>query len=195
WIDDPAAPTTIAADEDAVPDPDRTERFASAQMALLRAHADAVRRAAASLRLEQSLLAGLGSRLGAPVGIQRHASNAVLVAPSLSATGSPILLGGPQVSLNAPNFVWEVGLHGGGYEAEGVTAPAGPGVLIGRFQDFAMTITSGIMDNVDTFVETLDPADSNRYLFHGGSRAFDRRVETFQVAGQPDVTMEVLRSV
>jgi penicillin amidase len=195
WIEDPAAPTTIPAGERTPRDPDRVERFAPAQMALLRAHADAIRRAAASLRQESGLLAGLGGGLGLPVGGQRHASNAVLIAPSFSATGAPILLGGPQVALNAPNFVWEVGLHGGGYEAEGVIAPAGPGVLIGRFHDFAMTITSGIMDNVDTFVETIDPAHPDRYLFRGRSRPFERRAETFAVAGGPDVTTEVLRTV
>lgn len=189
WMDEPAAPTTIAA-PDARPlqaNRMRVTRFAPAQMALVRDHAGAIRRAAASLRLEQGLMGGLG--------YHRHASNAIVVSPAFSATGHPILLGGPQTGLNAPSFFWEVGFHDGEYEAEGVIAPAGPGVLIGRGRNFAMTITSGIDDTVDTYVETLDPADPTRYRWHGRSRAFERRTETFHVAGAPDVTMEVLRSV
>ena len=195
WLDDPAAPTTILR-PDAVADPDHVERFAAPQMDLVRMHAASIRRAAASLRAEQGVLGGLGRGLGVPVvGVQRHASNAMVVGKSLSATGAPLLLGGPQTGLNAPNFFWEIGLHGGGYDAEGVIAPAGPGVLIGRGRGFAMSITSGIMDNVDTFVEFLDPADPGRYLYRGRSLPFDRRSETFQVSGQPDVTVDVLRTV
>jgi len=193
-IDDPAAPTTISSE---LPprDPDQIERFAPAQLDLVRAHADSIRRAAASLRAEEGLLGGLGRTLGVPVGLHRHASNAIVVGPALSASGVPILLGGPQTGLNAPNFFWEVGLHGGGYDAEGVTAPAGPGVLIGRGRNFAMTITSGILDNVDTFVEQLDPSDQSRYLFRGRSLPFARRTETFEVAGMPDVTVDQLRTI
>src|SRR5262245_11695744 len=186
WIDDPAAPTTIAPADGTTTNDDQVERFASPQLDFLRAHAASVRSAATSLRAEQGLLGGLGAH--------RHASNAIVVGPALSATGHPLLLGGPQTGLNAPNFFWEIGLHGGGYEGEGVTAPAGPGVLIGRGRKFAMSITSGILDNIDTFVEVLDPADPERYMFQGTSRPFDHRVETFHVAGGADVTLDVRRS-
>jgi penicillin amidase len=187
WLDDPAAPTTIVAADGAAAAPDDVERFAGAQLDLVRAHAASIRQAAAELRAEQGLMGGLGAH--------RHASNAIVVGPALSATGAPILLGGPQTGLDIPNLFWEVGLHGGGYEAEGVIGPAGPGVLIGRGRNFAMTITSGMLDNVDTYVETIDPANPDRYLFRGRSLPFDRRMETFQVSGAADVTTEVLRTV
>src|SRR5262245_25398744 len=161
WIDEPAAATTIAA-ADAAPlraNRDRVERFASAQLDLLRSHAPAIRRAAASLRQEQGLMGGLGAYPPFPLGLHRHASNAIVVSPELSATGHPILLGGPQTGLDAPSFFWEVGVHDPSYDAEGVIAPAGPGVLIGRGPNFAVTLTSGIDDAVDTYVERLDPQD------------------------------------
>lgn len=197
WIDEPAAPTTIARG-DAAPlhaNRDRVERFARPQLDLVRNHAAAIRRAAASLRQEQGLMGGLGGRPPFPIGLHRHASNAIVIAPDFSATGHPILLGGPQTGLNAPSFFWEVGTHDGDYEAEGVIAPAGPGVLIGRGRGFAMTLTSGIDDTVDTYVETLDPADPGRYRFRNRSLAFEQRTETFKVAGRPDVTLDVLRTV
>jgi penicillin amidase len=140
-------------------------------------------------------MGGLGARPPLPFGLRRHASNAILIAPRFSATGHPILLGGPQTGLDAPSFFWEVGFHAAGYDAEGVIAPAGPGVLIGRGRHFAMTITSGIDDAVDTYVETLDPHDPGRYRFRGGWLRFERRTETIHVAGAADVTIDVLRSV
>jgi penicillin amidase len=112
-------------------------------------------------------MGGLGGHPPFPLGLHRHASNAIVVSPQFSATGHPILLGGPQTGLDAPNFFWEVGFHDGDYEAEGVIAPAGPGVLIGRGRNFAMTITSGIDDAVDTYVEVLDPNDPGRYRYRG----------------------------
>ncbi len=197
WSDEPAAPTTIAAADapSRRANRDRIERFAAAQLDLVRTHAAAIRRAAASLRQEQGLMGGLGGQPPFPLGLHRHASNAIVVSPAFSATGHPILLGGPQTGLDVPSFFWEVGLHDGSYEAEGVIAPAGPGVLIGRGRNFALTLTSGIDDAVDTYVEILDPQDPARYRFKGRWKRFERRVETFKVAGQSDVTLEVLRSV
>lgn len=187
WIEDGAAPTTIAPEDGTASDLDASERFAPAQLALLRAHASSIHAAAERLRAEKGVMGGLGAH--------RHASNAIVIGPALSATGNPILLGGPQTGLDAPNLFWEGGLHGGGYEAEGVTGPAGPGVLIGRGASFAWTITSGILDNVDTYMETLDPADPGRYLYQGASLPFERRTETIAVAGGDPVTLEVLRTV
>jgi penicillin amidase len=197
WLEDPAAPTTIAAADGTSHAfrGDRVRRFAPAQLSLLKAHAASIQRAATQLRTEQAFMGGLGRTPPFPVGLHRHASNAIVISPSLSASGVPLLLGGPQTGLDVPSLFWEVGVHGGGYDAEGVIAPAGPGVLIGRGRHFAMTITSGILDNVDTFIETLDPKDAHRYRFRGRWRPFERRVERFRVANAPDVTLEVLRSV
>src|SRR6185295_2138742 len=53
WIDDPAAPTTIAPADGTAADVDQIERFASPQLDFLRDHAASIRRAAASLLTEQ----------------------------------------------------------------------------------------------------------------------------------------------
>src|SRR5262249_56111414 len=99
------------------------------------------------------------------------------------ATGDPIVLGGRETGLDAPSFFWEVGVHDPSYDAEGVIAPAGPGVLIGRGPNFAVTLTSGIDDAVDTYVERLDPQDPGRYRFKGEWRGFWDPAGTFPGAG------------
>src|SRR5262249_62400734 len=52
-----------------------------------------------------------------------------------------------------------------------------------------------IEDAVTPDVVFPDPADPGRYRFHGRWKRFERRTETFAVAGQSAVTLEVLRSV
>src|SRR5262245_31516701 len=72
WIEDAAAPTTIAAADGTATDRDRMTRFAAPQMAFLRANAASIRRAADVLRSEQGILGGLGAGLGLFAGIHRH---------------------------------------------------------------------------------------------------------------------------
>ncbi len=195
WIDEPSAPTTIAAGEGTALQIDRIRRFAPAQLALVRALEPSIRRAAASLAAETGLMGGLGAGPPFPPVLHRHASNAIVVSPALSATGHPILLGGPQTGLNEPSFFWEVGVHGGSYDGEGVIAPAGPGIIIGTGRNFAMTITSGIDDAVDTFVERLDPEQPGHYLFRGRSLPFLERHEHIAVAGGAPVDTTFLRTL
>jgi acyl-homoserine lactone acylase PvdQ len=117
------------------------------------------------------------------------ASNAMLVAPSESTTGNSLQLGDPQVQYAVPQYLMEIGLHGGGFDAEGMTFPGVSGfVLIGHGPDYAWTVTSGISDAVDVRVEKLcDPtgappaADSAFYLFDGDCVAMEQRVETILV--------------
>src|SRR6185369_9413644 len=118
----------------------------------------------------------------------RHASNAILVSGALTDTGHPILLGGPQVGYALPSFFFEVGLHAPGIDAVGVLPPAGPSIVIGRTQNFAYTITSGISDQIDTYLEVLDPADPHRYLFNGAYVPMECRTETFTVQEPPPPT-------
>jgi acyl-homoserine lactone acylase PvdQ len=104
-----------------------------------------------------------------------HASNAVLVGPTLSKDGRPLWAAGPQVSYFSPQIFVEYELHGGGLDATGVTFPgASPWPLIGHGIDFAWSGTSANGDNNDTFVETLCNPDgspptpqSRSYVYRG----------------------------
>jgi penicillin amidase len=193
-IDDPSSPVTIAPDERRFEDRDHVVRFAPAQMAVLDRLGAALVGAAAALGAERAAHLALARRLAIPP-VGGPASNAIVVAGRHTASGHPILLGGPQTGLNIPSFFWEGGIHGGGRDIHGVGVPGTPGVTIGRNAALAFTITSAIDDDTDVYAELLDPADPGRYLHRGQSLAFERRVETFVVAGAPSVTREFLRTV
>src|SRR5207249_5187887 len=58
-------------------------------------------------------------------------------------------------------------------------------MVIGRTRDFAYTITSGISDQVDTYLEVLNTANAKQYLFNGAYEDMSCRTETFTVREPP----------
>lgn len=109
-------------------------------------------------------------------------SNYMALTGERTASGHPILVGGPQSSYFAPELLFEVELRGGGYDARGITFPGlGPWVVIGRNRTAAWTATAGGSDVSDQRMELLcEPdgsparADSMHYMFDGGCRPMTR---------------------
>jgi penicillin amidase len=132
----------------------------------------------------------------ARAGLRRgQASNAVAISPALSADGRALLLGGPQMGYSAPQINHGIGIHGAGFDVTGMQIAGLPGVLIGVAKEHAWTLTSGISDNTDLYVEVLNPADPSQYLFRGEWLDLDCRTETFSVRGAPDVDQQICQSV
>lgn len=122
-------------------------------------------------------------------------SNAQIVGPSMSEAGNSAQTGGPQVGYSLPQWLADVGIHGGKLDAMGMTfAGSGPAVLIGRGRGFAWTTTTGASDLTDTYVEQLDESDSRRYLWNGESEPMDCRTETYTFRGVPFDRDEICRT-
>lgn len=184
---DPQSPSTIPEQELTFNDPLRTtaRRFSSRQMRLLEQYLPSINAAAGVSAMQAQVVADGARALGVDPGVLRHASNAIVVSGGLTDTGKPILLGGPQVGYAIPSFFFEIGLHLPTQGAVGVIPPAGPSIVIGRTEHFAYTITSGISDAVDTYLEVLNPADAHQYLHNGAYVDMDCRTETFTVREPP----------
>ncbi len=132
-------------------------------------------------------LPGLPEKLG---------SYAVVVSSGRSAGGRAMLLGCPQMGSKGPQPGYEVDLHGGGFDVAGMTFPGVPAVLIGYNNHIAWTVTSGCSDNMDIFVEELNPSNPGEYKFKGEWRGFESREEVFQVRGAAeDLREDIYRSV
>ena len=188
WVEDPDAPVTINQGSFADPNLASMTRFAAAQMQLLSTPnvAAALRKAAAQQHEERALVDEIGRRLGLGAIFGSGHSNALVVAGAHTTTGHPMLGGGPQVGYATPSFFWESGLHTPTYDSVGVTVPLGPGNIMGRTNELAYTVTSGIDDLVDTYVETLSPDDYHLYKHDGQWLKMDCRTETFLVRAEPD---------
>jgi acyl-homoserine lactone acylase PvdQ len=97
-----------------------------------------------------------------------HASNELMVEGRYSATGHPLLVGGPQVGYFYPGLTLEIDMHAPGLDWRGATSAPFPGyMLIGRGSDFATTLTSAGADDTDQFVETLCDHSTTRYIYQG----------------------------
>src|SRR5206468_4105699 len=70
-------------------------------------------------------------------------SYAVVVGPSRSMTGAPILLGGPQMGHRQPSILHEMSIDAPGLSVVGVDVPGAPGIVAGKTEQLAWTLTSG----------------------------------------------------
>jgi len=129
-----------------------------------------------------------GGAQAADVGPRPPASNFLMVSRQRSTNGHPLLVGGPQIGYFYPGLTLEMDVHGGGLDWRGATSAPFPGyMLIGRGEDFAMSLTSAGSDLVDHYVETLCDSDTT-YRYKGMCRtmgSFDAGTLRGQ-GGEPD---------
>jgi penicillin amidase len=94
-------------------------------------------------------------------------SYCVVIDSKKSATGHPILMGGPQFMWQSPSALYEAGLHGGGLDVVGSTLVGYPSVLFGRTRRTAFSSTAGLNNIVDHYEEKLNPSNKNQYWYKG----------------------------
>lgn len=105
------------------------------------------------------------------------------------------LVNGPQFDWGVPSYVYGIGLHAPGFDVVGNTLLGLPNLLFAHNNYVAWGSTAGLSDQVDVFVETLHPSDTERYLHLGAYREFERWDETIRVADSADVVVTARRSV
>jgi acyl-homoserine lactone acylase PvdQ len=136
----------------------------------------------AEIRWEDLVLEAGGARvdLSDPGGM----SNYLVADGQLSATGHPILLGGPQAAYFSPQILMDYELHSPTISARGTGFPGlSLLVVMGRTGEYAWTPTAGGSDMIDSYVVELcepdgsDPSQrSYHYLYEDECLEMDRRV-------------------
>ncbi|MCW2542695.1 MAG: Penicillin acylase, partial [Frankiales bacterium] len=123
-----------------------------------------------------------------------------------TSTGAPMLVNGPQLGYTFPTELYEQEVHGGGYNARGVTVPGLPTVAIGYGSKIAWGMTTGNSKTIDSFIETIRRTDGRlEYLHNGIWKPADCRTEVVRYrqaeqgvpVGPPafSVNQEVCRTV
>ncbi len=124
-----------------------------------------------------------------------QASNTLMIDSDHSATGKPLMVGGPQIGYNYPGLTYEIDMHAPGLVWRGATSAPFPGyMLIGRAQDFATTLTSASADIIDQYAETLCGGSDHKYMYKGTCRDmefFDAGV----LKGSPDQEVTFYKTV
>lgn len=125
----------------------------------------------------------LGTRLRRMFNPAGGASYMAVVAPERSTTGNALLINGPQLGYGYPTQLMELEVHGAGFDARGSTAPLLPVIGIGYGERTAWGVTTGNSKTIDSFIETLDADNPNRYLHDGQVKDMDCRDETVNYRG------------
>jgi len=135
-------------------------------------------------------LTAVAQALPPPLG-PRTASNEWVVGPSRTDTGAPILANDPHLGLSAPILWYLARIETPTLSVAGATVPGVPLTLLGQNRRIAWGFTTTGADVQDLFLETVDPADPNRYRTPDGSAAFETRHETIAVSGGDPVTLTI----
>ena len=179
---DPGAPTVVPRGEGTrAPRSVTGERQpGAAQQRLARALAAVLGRAAESRRAESRRVEAFFRRV--PL-LPKIGSYAAAVAGRRTRSGGALLLGSPQAGLSAPSVFWQLGQHSPSRSCTGFTVPGlGPYAGIGWCNGHAWSLVAGNAgDQVDNYVERLNPRDPRQYRYRGRYRDMDVRTETFRV--------------
>ncbi len=114
-------------------------------------------------------------------------SNNWVIAPSLTATGRPVLANDPHRAVTLPALRYLAHLEAPGLSVIGAGEPQLPGIAIGHNDRVAFGLTIWPADQEDLYVYDLHPEDNDRYAYAGAWEKFVVVEETTAVAGADDV--------
>ncbi len=106
-----------------------------------------------------------------------------------------ILMNGPQFGWFNPGYVYEIGLHGAGFDVVGSTPFGYPVLLFAHNKHIAWGSTAALGDLIDVYEEVLNPDNPYQYWFNGQWRDMEKRTETIYVKGGDPVTIDIYRTV
>lgn len=108
-------------------------------------------------------------------------SNNWAVSGSKTLSGSPLLCNDMHLDLNLPSLWFAIHLHAPGINCMGVTAPGGPGIVVGFNDSIAWGFTNAQRDLVDWYKITFAEGTHNKYILDGQVKDIKWRIETIKV--------------
>ncbi len=120
------------------------------------------------------------------------ASNNWAVSGEKSTTGSPVFANDMHLGLFAPGIWYQMHqVAEGTLNVTGVVLPGQPFVISGHNERIAWGMTNVMLDDVDFYLETINPSDSHQYKFMGEWRDMEVRNEMF-ITGKKDTVFKKL---
>jgi penicillin G amidase len=122
------------------------------------------------------------------------ASNAWAVSKKRAAANAPLLATDPHLGLSAPSIWMLADLEFQNTGIIGATIPGIPAVLAGRSRDLAWGVTSSYLDNLDVYIEKLNPDNPNEYLTPSGYKPFKTKSVIINVKDGKSRTIKLLNT-
>jgi penicillin amidase len=120
------------------------------------------------------------------------ASNNWVVSGKKSVTGKPILANDTHLGLTNPSVWWEVHMSCPTINVSGFTLPGVPGIAIGHNAHVAWGITNVMVDDVDFYIEKINPENPRQYWYEDHWEDMKVIEETIHIKGQDPVRTEIL---
>ncbi len=149
----------------------------------------ALRKAFASLH--GFLDAGRAYRSFFRLGPIEAGSNAWVVDSSRSLSGKPLLANDPHLAMPAPSRWYEMHLTAPGWNVAGVSLAGLPLIVIGHNDRIAWGLTNAMLDDADFYIEKIDTARPDHYLYQGSSLPIEVREEKIMIRPSDSMLVSV----
>ena len=118
-------------------------------------------------------------------------SNNWVIDGSMSASGKPLLANDPHRPITLPSLRKTVHLVAPGWNAIGAGEPALPGIAVGHNESIAFGFTIVGIDQEDLYVEKINPANPNQYLYKGAWKPVEVERQQIAVKGSAPLTTDL----
>ncbi len=119
------------------------------------------------------------------------ASNIFAVAPSRSATGLVLAANDPHAVLTAPSNFMLVNMKFSNGTVIGGTIPGIPAIIIGQSKKIGWGISNAHIDDIDLFIEKLNPKNKDEYFTENGLTKFKIRNEIIKIKDEKSINLIV----
>ncbi|RLD69206.1 MAG: hypothetical protein DRI98_10845, partial [Bacteroidetes bacterium] len=123
-----------------------------------------------------------------------EASNNWAVSGEKSETGMPIMANDMHLGLMAPGIWYQMHqVVEGALHVTGVALPGAPFIIAGHNENISWGMTNVTVDDLDFYLETINPADSNQYLLDGVWTDMKIVEEKIHVKGEDEPAIRINR--
>ncbi len=145
--------------------------------------------------LEMQSFADQGIQFIKEAGLQVFTgSNNWAISGDRSETGLPLMSNDMHLGLMAPGIWYQMHqVVEGKLDVTGVVLPGAPFVICGHNSDIAWGMTNVTVDDLDFYLETVHPSDSNKYLLDGQWKEMRLVEEVIDVKGQDEPVVRINR--
>ena len=120
-------------------------------------------------------------------------SNNWAVSGKKSETGMPILANDMHLGLNVPGIWYQIHIVlEGEYDVTGLAIPGAPGIVAGHNEHIAWGMTNVMLDDMDFYLETINPENNTQYKFNGEWKAMNVQKEIIKTKDGNEFEKEIL---
>ena len=118
-------------------------------------------------------------------------SNNWVISGTRTKSGKPLLANDPHLEFTQPPRWYEMHLKGGRFNISGLCLAGIPMPIIGQNENIAWGFTNSMVDDMDFFIEKINPENENQYLYDDEWKDMKILKETIKLRNNRDTTITI----